>query len=220
MTNLDKEEMIRRLEQFEAPPQHDRDAQSLAGPNSGSEGKGDASSGPRSPTGPADEDETHDVQSEALYDRFVEKSRQLFEAGQEKGRDAFDKAMDRAREQLSAAGEFSAEQGALYKKYMQRDLEQTAEDMRTLGKQAEERFHPSRVGAGALSSLAKLLHATGTAMTSLSRKAEGALAYMTGEVTTAGTLTCTSCAQTVQLKSTGRVPPCPKCHGTVFRKGY
>ena len=172
---------------------------------------------------PADADATNDEQksrSEILYDRFAEKSRELFEANHEKGREALDKAMDLAREQLAAAGEFSAEQGEQFKKFLRRDLEQTADDMRRLGQEAQERLHPSRVGAGALSSLARLMHATGDSLNSLSRKAEETLAYNTGELTTAGTLTCSACNQKVHLKDTGHVPPCPKCHSTRFRKSY
>jgi Zn finger protein HypA/HybF involved in hydrogenase expression len=158
--------------------------------------------------------------SEILYDRFAEKSREFFEAGHEKGREALDKAMDLAREQLAAAGEFSTEQGEQFKRYLRRDLEQTADDVRWLGQEAQERLHPSRVGAGALSSLAKLMHAAGDAMNTLSRKAVETLTYNTGELTTAGTLTCSACDQKVHLKRTGHVPPCPRCHGTRFRKGY
>ncbi len=169
---------------------------------------------------PAQDDEAQKTRREVLYDRFADKSREFFEAGQEKGREAFEKAMELAREQLAATGEFTAEHGEAFKKYLKRDLEQTAEDMRSLGQEADERLHPSRLGAGALSSLAKLMHATGSAMSALSRKAEETLAYHTGEVTSAGTLTCTACGQKVQLKRTGHVPPCPSCHGTGFRKGY
>lgn len=79
---------------------------------------------------------------------------------------------------------------------------------------------PARPGAGALASLARLLHAAGGAITAWSENAEAALEYKTGEVTTAGTLTCLACGQKVQLKSTGVVPPCPSCHATRYRKGY
>lgn len=164
--------------------------------------------------------ETPQSKTEALYDRFAERSREIFEAGHERGREGFDKAVDLARRQLTGAGEFSSEQGAQFKRYLERDLEQTADDMRRLGHEAHQRLHPSRVGAGALSSLARLMHAAGSALDSISRKAEDALAYQTGEVTAAGTLTCTACGQNVQLKRTGHVPPCPKCRGTHFRKGY
>nr|WP_059419827.1 hypothetical protein [Sulfuricella sp. T08] len=82
--------------------------------------------------------------------------------------------------------EFSAEQGEAFKKFMRRDLEQTAQDMKVLGQEAKEHLHPARLGAGALSSIARLLEATGLALQFLSRKAEDALHYNTGDITAAG----------------------------------
>jgi len=40
--------------------------------------------------------------------------------------------------------------------------------------------------------------------------------YRTGEICSAGTLCCTSCAQTMNLSKTTHIPPCPKCHHTEF----
>ncbi len=60
---------------------------------------------------------------EALYDRFVEHARELFDASQEKSKEAMEKAMEKAHQQLSEAGEFSAEQGEAFKKFMRRDME-------------------------------------------------------------------------------------------------
>ena len=174
--------------------------------------------GAKGPAGTAAQGETeHHV---ALYDRFADRVREVFDAGQEKGREAMEKAMETAREQLSAAGEFSAEQGEVFKRFMRRDLEQTARDMRALSQEARERLHPARLGAGALSSTARLLEAAGSALQALSRRAENSLHYTTGDITTAGTLACAECGQEVQLKRTSMIPPCPKCHGTAFRKGY
>ncbi len=160
------------------------------------------------------------AKASVLYDRFAEKSREIFELGQEKGHEAWEKAMELSRQQLTAAGEFSAEQGEVFKRYLRRDFKQTAEDMRQLGEEAKEHLHPARMGAGALSTLAKLLHTVGGAMTALSAKAEEALVYQAGEITMAGTLTCSACGHKVQLKATGEVPVCPACQGTRFRKSY
>lgn len=156
----------------------------------------------------------------AAYDRFAETSREIFEKGQEKGREAWEKSMELAKQQLTAAGEFGAEQGEVFKAYLRRDLDQTMEDMHQLGEDAKERLNPSRLGAGALSSLSKLLHATGHALTTMSNKTEEALIYRVDEITSAGTLTCLSCGHKVQLKTTGVVHPCPACQGRRFRKGY
>jgi isocitrate dehydrogenase len=172
-------------------------------------------------------DSTHEARSantqsshEALYDRFTERARQLFDAAEEKSKEAMEKAMEAAREQMSALGEFSTEQGEAFKSFMRRDLQQTAQDMRNLGKEAKERLHPARMGAGALSSIAQVLQVAGLALQSLSQRAEDVLHYNTGDVTAAGTLSCMKCEQKLHLKKTAKVPPCPSCHATVFRKGY
>lgn len=156
----------------------------------------------------------------ALYDRFVEQSRKAFEHGKEKGLAAWEKAMDQARQQMEAAGSFSAEQGEAFKRFLSRDLEQTGLDMQRLGKEAKVSLHPARVSAGALSSLSKVLSATGNLLTSLSEKAEHALTYQSGEITMAGTLTCSTCSKVIHLRKTSVVPACPNCQGTTFRKGY
>jgi isocitrate dehydrogenase len=161
-----------------------------------------------------------DTPETARYDRFVELSREMFDKGQERGREAWEKAMEMARQQLTAAGDFSHEQGEAFKRYLRRDLDQTVADMRQLGAEAQDRLNPARLGAGALSSLSRLLYAAGGAMQAWYEKAESALEFKTGEITSAGTLTCLACGQKVHLKSTGVVPPCPSCHATKYRKGY
>lgn len=157
---------------------------------------------------------------EQKYDLLASKFNELYLAGKERGRESMNVALEKAHEQLIALGEFSAEQGEVFKQYMARDLDQTIADAQKLGEQAKETFNPARVGAGALSSLATLLELTGNALHSLSDKTKDKLTYKTGEMTSAGTLTCQTCGQTVQLKKTGHVPPCSKCNGTLFSKGY
>lgn len=154
------------------------------------------------------------------YDTLAQRFNELYSAGKERGRESMAVALEKAREQLTAAGEFSAEQGEDLKQYLARDLDQTIADARQLGEDAKERLHPARLGAGALASLASILDATGEALRSLSGKAREALVYKSGELTSAGTLTCQSCGQKVQFKATGHIPPCPKCNATVFSKGY
>jgi len=65
-----------------------------------------------------------------------------------------------------------------------------------------------------------LLHATGGALMALSEKTEEALMYKTGEITMAGTLTCTECGHSILLKKTTAVPTCSACQNTTFRKSY
>lgn len=164
-----------------------------------------------------DQDKTKLAQQ---YDKLASKFNELYLAGKERGREAMSVALEKAQEQMTSLGEFSAEQGNELKKYLARDLDQTISDAQRLGDEAKERLHPSRLGAGALSSLATVLELTGNALRSLGDKTKETLTYSTGEITSAGTLTCQACGQKMQIKKTGHVPPCPQCNGTLFNKGY
>ncbi|MBU2591158.1 MAG: hypothetical protein ABIJ24_00925 [Nitrospinota bacterium] len=157
---------------------------------------------------------------EQKYDLLAKKFNELYQAGKERGGEAMSVAMEKARKQLTSLGELSEEQGEVFKKYLARDLDQTMVDAQRLGKEAKEKLNPARLGAGALSSLATILEFTGSALTTLSDKTKKSLVYKTGEITTAGTLTCQDCGNKIHLKETGHVPPCHKCKGTLFDKGY
>jgi len=151
------------------------------------------------------------------YDQLAARFKELFDAGAEKSSEFAQAALEKAREQLTAAGAFSEEQGKKLQGFMERDFTRIAESMRD---EARERLNPARLGAGALSSISSLLHAASTALSDVATRAEKGLLCRSGEVTSAGTLTCISCGHDIHLKKTGRVPPCPKCHATEFRKSY
>ena len=40
--------------------------------------------------------------------------------------------------------------------------------------------------------------------------------YNTGEICSAGTLSCVQCSKTMKLTKSSHIPPCPGCHGTEF----
>ena len=44
------------------------------------------------------------------------------------------------------------------------------------------------------------------------------LTFRTGDITSAGMLTCTGCGWTIQTTRTSLLPPCPHCGSTTFRK--
>ncbi|MBU0479939.1 MAG: zinc ribbon-containing protein [Proteobacteria bacterium] len=52
----------------------------------------------------------------------------------------------------------------------------------------------------------------------LSEKLDSSLVYKTGEMTHGGEFVCTSCGGALNLKKPGRMPPCPKCKKTEFRR--
>jgi hypothetical protein len=52
----------------------------------------------------------------------------------------------------------------------------------------------------------------------LGEKLDTSLKYKTGEITHGGEFVCTSCESKIHLKKPGRIPPCPKCTKTEFRR--
>ena len=42
--------------------------------------------------------------------------------------------------------------------------------------------------------------------------------WHTGEIAGMGTLECKSCGQLVHFNEPGHIPPCPKCHGTKYKR--
>jgi len=164
-----------------------------------------------------DADTEHADKAADQYDELAARFRELFEAGAEKSADFAAVAMEKARQQLTAAGAFSEEQGKNLKAFLERDLSQMATAMRD---EAKEKLNPSRVSAGAMASLSSLLNLAGSALSSVAEKTQQAISCRSGEVTSAGTLTCVACEHELHFKKTGRVPPCPKCHATQFRKSY
>jgi isocitrate dehydrogenase len=155
-----------------------------------------------------------------LYDKFAERAQELFRASRDKSREALEAAVEKARRQLTESGLFSSERGKAFKEYFMKDFYRFAEYSRELGGEAKEKLEPSRLGTGALASLSSLLHLAGEALRGLAQKTDQALSCKTGELTSAGSLTCENCGRIIHLKKTGRIPPCPECTGTHFKKGY
>ena len=165
-------------------------------------------------------DEQAREHAESQYDRYVNRFREALETSQTKGREALEASMTAAHENLVALGEITAEQGKVFREYLKRDLAQTSKDMGQLSEEARDRLHPARLGAGALAATATAFRLFGQSLLSLSDKADEALVYNTGEITSAGTLTCLKCNTQVTLKKTSVIAACPQCAGTIFKKGY
>ena len=151
------------------------------------------------------------------YDELAAKFKELFESGAEKTTEVAQAAMEKARQQLTAAGAFTEERGQKLKGFLERDFGQIASTVRD---EAKVKFNPARIGTGALASIVSLLQAAGSALSGAAEKAGESLSCRSGEITSAGTLTCKDCGHSMHFKKTGRIPPCPKCHKTEFTKGY
>lgn len=129
-------------------------------------------------------------------------------------------AVDASAEQLEKAGAFTKEEGERAGRFLKRDLAATRVDFARARASISKGLNPSRVGGGFVDLASHLFESMGEAFQGWAAKSEEALAFNTGEVSGPGTLTCNACGTELQLEQSSRVPPCPKCHKTVFRKSY
>jgi len=163
------------------------------------------------------DDEAISNEESQQYDALAAKFKELFESGAEKTSDVAQVAMEKARQQLTIAGAFTEEQGQKLKGFLERDFGQVAANFRN---EAKVKLNPARLGSGALASISTLLQAAGTALSHAAAKTGESLSCRSGEITSAGKLTCKDCGHSMNFKKTGRIPPCPSCHKTEFTKGY
>ncbi|MFO7605567.1 MAG: hypothetical protein R6W72_04620 [Desulfurivibrionaceae bacterium] len=156
--------------------------------------------------------------------------------------ESISQAMEKAKEELKGAGEHSRETIARVGETLKKDIASSIGRVKPgmdkgIGA-AREDFNQLFNRGGALwrelSSEAErlgklsldkggsfLLHVTRGLSEwtgNLSDKLDSSLSYKTGEVTHGGEFACTACGGAIHLKKPGRLPPCPKCSKTEFRR--
>jgi Zn finger protein HypA/HybF involved in hydrogenase expression len=161
-----------------------------------------------------DQNDKNEEQEEiGLYEQLASRTADLLEEGKK----TFDEALKKAKEELSTAGNFSREQADKLGEYVRRDLKENAGKAKDAVKKAVE---PLRVAAGVQSAFTRILTSAAETLTELAERSEKSLEFKTGEITSPGTLTCKDCDSEMHMTKTTRIPPCPKCHKTIFRKSY
>lgn len=165
----------------------------------------------------SEQDHNPEEQEEiGFYERMTKRTSELLQDGKK----TFEEALKKAGEELGHAGEFSSEQADKVKAWVRRDFALMGEHAKTARESFKQAVEPHRVAAGAQSAFSWILSATAETLSSWAEKTEKQLEYKTGEITSPGTLTCKACEAEMHLKSNVRIPPCPKCHKTLFRKSY
>ena len=160
-----------------------------------------------------------DASEKRAYDAIVARVVEQLRRTQDRGADAVNNAVDRAQEVTRAAGEFTSEQIDRASGYVRRDLFSLSEN-RERASAFTERVRPSRVRDGFLSLASEVFERAGSGLSRISDRLEKPLQFDTGEVTGPGTLTCDACGSQMRFRDSGRIPPCPRCHATSFKKSY
>jgi LPS O-antigen subunit length determinant protein (WzzB/FepE family) len=125
-----------------------------------------------------------------------------------------------AREKAVELGELTREEADKVATYIERDMHDAAVYLAETGQQLRDwwRFDLQQVEERVLDMFAKVADQTSVQLRELKEDLQRAEHYHTGEVTGPGTLTCRWCGKQMHFSKPGRIPPCPGCHGTEFRR--
>jgi Zinc-ribbon containing domain len=152
----------------------------------------------------------------SLYQKLADRAAEALQ----EGRKTLDEALKKAGEEVSSGGEYTREQAEKIGAFLRRDLGEVGKKAQNARDSVIEAVEPHRVAAGVQSGLSRLLGTAADFLGDIAGKSEQVLEFKTGEVTSPGTLKCKDCGKEMHFKSTVRIPPCPSCHKTVFRKSY
>lgn len=153
------------------------------------------------------------------YERMLESATEDAGKIEKKTGPELHRLIDKARQKISDLGELTTEEIDQVSEYLKRDLRDAAsfiadtdEEFRTwLG------FDLSLIGERMLELFSQAADQTTIELKQLQERAEQA-GYHTGEITGPGMLVCDKCTEELHFYKPGHIPPCPKCHATVFHR--
>jgi uncharacterized protein YjbJ (UPF0337 family) len=179
----------------------------------------------------------------AVYEKLRQRvSKLLGEAHEKINGETIGHAMDKATAELKEVGGHSKEAIGKVAESLKKDIASTAEHLKPklneaaegtrkhfddwvdkggalwhdIAQEAEHVYEYSRDKGGAF--LVNVAKGLSEWSKSTGDKIHRSLKYKTGEITHGGEFICTNCEGTIHLKHPGRIPPCPKCTKTEFRR--
>ncbi|MCF6235074.1 MAG: zinc ribbon-containing protein [Gammaproteobacteria bacterium] len=154
------------------------------------------------------------------YNRMLERVKALIDQAEKETSPAVQKALQAAREKAVELGEVTQEEANKVSDYLKRDLDDAAHYLKQTESQLSEwfKFELELIEIKVLELFSSMADHTREELDKLSERARKQSEWRTGEVTGIGTLHCVDCGQEMHFHSTGHIPPCPKCHKTVFKR--
>lgn len=154
------------------------------------------------------------------YETMLERVHETADVGQRKGAPWLREALAGAREKAVELEELTREEAERISRYVERDIQDAAAFIADTGQEFRDwlAFDMSLIQDRFREMLAGMADQTSQALAEIAERARRASIYKTGEIAAPGTLECTGCGELLHFDKTGHIPPCPKCHGTEFRR--
>lgn len=168
--------------------------------------------------------EQHDKESareklEHGYDRMIQRVHEAFQHAGERGI-SLRQALDRAREAATKVDGLTREEAHKVGEWVRRDLHDAGEYLTSTGHELRDWLYMDLelIEYKLFDLFAQAADQTKLALLQFEEAALHADELHSGEVTGPGTLECRNCGELLHFKKAGHIPPCPRCHETVFAR--
>lgn len=164
---------------------------------------------------------THDEKHQPYAtDKLIEAYDQMLERAKELTESTVHRPLERAKETAVELGELTRDEAERVYGYLRRDLEETAHHLSDSGKELRDwfRFDMQQIESRMLETFSRLVDYSRVELARMTGKLKVDETWHTGEIAGIGTLYCVECGTEIHFHETGRIPPCPKCHATVYKR--
>lgn len=158
----------------------------------------------------------------AAYETMLERVDDLMERAEERAMPTLKSALEQAREKAVELNELTREEAQRVADYVERDLKDAADFVAEHGEGFKQwmRFDLQLIEERLLELFIGVADKTRLELERLAERARRATFYHTGEITGPGTLVCATCGKALHFHKAGHIPPCPKCHGTDYKRHW
>lgn len=155
------------------------------------------------------------------YNAMMERVKTAIEEAGEGTSPKVSELVARAQKKAIELGEVSGDEAIKIGDYLKRDLDAAADYLAS--EETEElinwlKFDIELIEDRLLEMFLSVADQTKVELMALEERAAHADEYYTGEITGPGTLVCSACDEHIHFHKPGHIPPCPKCHATVYKR--
>lgn len=152
------------------------------------------------------------------YDRMLQRVAQTLGPIVVRSESALTNALDAAKDEAIRLGELTQEEAEKVHHFVTRDLYDVGRHLAEEEREVADwlRLKLLVVEQELLNRFSMLAATAKLELKHLEKAKRRYDEWHTGEVTTIGTLCCNECGELIHFQRTGHIPPCPKCHATIF----
>jgi hypothetical protein len=154
------------------------------------------------------------------YHRMLERVKGAVEQTEKGTGPRLHNAVDKAKHTATELGELTREEAEKVASFLRRDLHDAARFVADSGKELRDwlQFDFELVEDSLADLFSSAVDQTRVELGQWGEQATIAGEWHSGEITGIGTLQCKNCGEVLHFRKVGHIPPCPKCHGSRFRR--